>query len=929
MQRTPRSTLLRLTLVWYCISCMWNVALAQSWFEAKELIPQSFYSSIPAAISDIDGDRKDDLIILDQRRHLYVAYQRLWNQPYEIQFLTELDSTTYWSVVAVDVDRNGLRDIVLASEFGDLETFFQQPNGWEHVRTPANDVFSQAMNAVDLNEDGWIDLFVCNDVGYNAVFMNDGGDWKRDTTRFRDLDSIDAAGNYGSVWSDFDRDGDMDLYLAKCYAGAMPGDPRRINLLYENNGGQFQNTAVELGLDTDDQSWTGDFVDLNNDGSYECIVTNHDAPCSIYGLEQDTFQDISIQSGFNFESTVLQNTNEDFDRDGWLDIFISGQSEILYQNLGSGEFSFTPNYFERYYRINSGLTGDLNYDGKIDVYATYGELITGFSSLADKVWLNQLEDNRYLDVYLVGASSNPDAVGTRLDLYGPWGIQTREVKAGQSYGIQNSLTQRFGTGDTEIVDSLLVYWPSGKTDKLYNLTTNNYVFVHESNFTHSPAKSSPYQSFLCMGDTLLITAPENVAVQWMDNDTSHSRTFTTAGFYQYSVWIDSQWVRMPGQELIYNHSTNKRIQPGETCFCDGDELVLTSDDGSVVMWSTGELDNMITVDSSGEYFFSYYNTCGDTLLSDTILIEEKIVPRPNGASKADTVPPSDSLCLTVSGDNIRWFDTNNNLLGTGDTLKAYGITSDTSFHVSNNKSYALKRDTIGANTSNLKVTLNQVNRALHFEVNQNTIIHSVDVFAEVAGERQLEILDPRRRVVFSNTYALDSGFNSLPIETVLISQSGLFRMTTNSAVNRANLGTPTPKLLAKSGLLNFPFAFGENVIIYHSSFSTTDYHYFFNWDVEQIPLVCESEKAEYRIVIDSTTGINSQEIDFYFYPNPGNERIILDEVMDQVNIYDQSGSLVHSQFDCQELFISGLKPAAYIVEFKKGNSLVRKLWVKN
>ena len=59
------------------------------------------------------------------------------------------------------------------------------------------------------------------------------------------MPTLAIGGNYQSMWTDYDNDGDQDLYIAKCRGGALEGDPQRINLLYKNNGdGTFKNVII-------------------------------------------------------------------------------------------------------------------------------------------------------------------------------------------------------------------------------------------------------------------------------------------------------------------------------------------------------------------------------------------------------------------------------------------------------------------------------------------------------------------------------------------------------------------------------------------------------------------------------------------------------------------------------------------------------------
>jgi hypothetical protein len=83
--------------------------------------------------------------------------------------------------------------------------------------------------------------------------------------------NTDHSGNYGSVWSDINHDGNLDLVIAKCRQGVTnPLDPRRINQAWINDGnGNFTEQAVDRGIAIYQQSWTVDFGDVNNDGFFD------------------------------------------------------------------------------------------------------------------------------------------------------------------------------------------------------------------------------------------------------------------------------------------------------------------------------------------------------------------------------------------------------------------------------------------------------------------------------------------------------------------------------------------------------------------------------------------------------------------------------------------------------------------------------------
>src|SRR5690606_33892751 len=97
---------------------------------------------------------------------------------------------------------------------------------------------SQGASAGDFNHDGWLDAVILNDNRLNYTLMNDGTGklvWQ-DYFDFVTVPPSDNSGNYGCVYTDFDMDGDVDFYIAKCRQGVnSPTDPRRINVLFVND----------------------------------------------------------------------------------------------------------------------------------------------------------------------------------------------------------------------------------------------------------------------------------------------------------------------------------------------------------------------------------------------------------------------------------------------------------------------------------------------------------------------------------------------------------------------------------------------------------------------------------------------------------------------------------------------------------------------
>ncbi|MFT4636989.1 MAG: hypothetical protein ACI8T1_000297 [Verrucomicrobiales bacterium] len=121
----------------------------------------------------------------------------------------------------------------------------------------------------------------------------------------------------------------------------------------------------------------------------------------------------------------------------------------------------------------------MNHDGFLDVYAGYAALYNTPSTKPDRLFVNEANGNGFLAITLEGVASNRNGVGARLELHGAWGIQVREVRAGESYGITNSLTKVFGLGNTLQADRLIIRWPSGTVDELPHPAPNQFLSLRE------------------------------------------------------------------------------------------------------------------------------------------------------------------------------------------------------------------------------------------------------------------------------------------------------------------------------------------------------------------------------------------------------------------------------------------------------------------
>lgn len=461
--------------------------------EVSSWLPNHWESDHPVCIVDMNGDNLDDIVLLDDGKDLVIYFQNAAGQSFT-EYVYPAGGGgggSAWGMCAADADEDGYADVLYGGSFNDV-TYVQTNN----VETDYSEtdlgisLFLQGINFADIDNDGNLDIFACDDVGPSQIYLGDGqGNFVFNNTVL--VTAIygggeDDSGNYGSVWTDIDNDGDIDLYIAKCRQGVVdPADPRRINQLFINNGdGTYTEDAASWNINSGEQTWSADFGDIDNDGDMDLLLGQHtNEPVEVYENDGNgNFTNITTAAGLDgaFSGYVIQSKFADFDNDGFMDIYVAGANlYLIAMNNGDNTFDVS-NQTNIGCEVNSFALGDLNSDGFMDMYCTpfgYGAWNPNGS---DSVYINDGNSNNHLTITLNGIVSNPDAVGARVSIYGPWGVQVREVRSGESYGIQNTFNLMFGLGTATSTDSVVIDWPSGITDVHYNLVNDKYEFFEGS-----------------------------------------------------------------------------------------------------------------------------------------------------------------------------------------------------------------------------------------------------------------------------------------------------------------------------------------------------------------------------------------------------------------------------------------------------------------
>jgi hypothetical protein len=389
----------------------------------------------------------------------------------------------------------------------------------------------------DYDNDGDLDLFLTRPSGYqNALLRNDGG------LAFTDVTTAPLSDNgnwYSPAWADYDRDGDLDLFVSS-FGWNVP------NRLYRNDGGgTFVNvvpTAVgdccnpagyRCGAGVNWADYDGDgYPDLSintyesgvdtsmsrlyrnlGDGSF-LQTTPPDLRIGQIGLgsawgDYDNDGDLDFYKlNYNQDSRFFANDGagslarvrypvvdlsspakcllwEDLDGNGTLDVYTG-----YYNDQGANLWhydadidSFETSFWTDWGPINStGTTssvaaGDYDNDGDLDLCVTGDGRVFLIRNDKDS-------QDHWLHVDLIGVGSNRYGIGANIRVYCGANTQMREVTANPGFYNGSSITAEFGLGDISLIDSLEVRWPSGPVQTIHGpMVVDRKLTIREGDYT--------------------------------------------------------------------------------------------------------------------------------------------------------------------------------------------------------------------------------------------------------------------------------------------------------------------------------------------------------------------------------------------------------------------------------------------------------------
>lgn len=430
------------------------------------------------SLGDYDNDGREDIYVCALNGGPNRLYRNLGHfifQEVSAQAGVNYSGTSKVSSWA-DIDNDGDADLYVGNRDEAGLLYINQGNGTfteESVaRGLVNSFAASSVLFSDINRDGWLDVYIGNVLHPNALFLNTGNGYFENHTVASG--ATDQAVAMGSVFFDFDLDGDDDLYLTH--------DAQVPYILYENMGdATFQNISGDAQVNYAGFGMGVDVADYNLDGYMDMYITNLYDNVLFKNKGDGTFENVAPLYGVNNYGMGWGTVWADFDNDRYPDIYLSNDSyfspypNALYRNLEGNGFEEVSegDPCESPFGGYAAVSSDLDDDGRMDL------LVANNGTPGVQLFENTSDINHYISFRLEGVTSNRDAIGAKLEVHTALGIQYDQVIGNSGWAGNNGRWIHFGLANQTHIDKVVIRWPSGAVEEIENLQGDQKYNVRE------------------------------------------------------------------------------------------------------------------------------------------------------------------------------------------------------------------------------------------------------------------------------------------------------------------------------------------------------------------------------------------------------------------------------------------------------------------
>ena len=374
--------------------------------------------------------------------------------------------------------------------------------------------FSTGASFGDFNADGWPDIYVgnyfneytgklsvindntvvgANQIAKGYLLLNENG------KHFRDVYSaygLDFRGfGFGGVFTDYDNDGDQDLFINHDF-----GYKRTPDMLLQNRYPKksFIDVAKEEGMDLKINSMSTAVGDYNNDGLMDYYVTN--IGFNYFMVNQGIgkgFVNNAKKLGMDFFAISWGTNFADFDHDGDVDLFVANgdlnpncvpMADFYFENLGNKFEDKARAVGLADYGIGRGsVVFDYDNDGDLDLLVVNQEPVLNYPvPSVTHLYRNDSTRGNWIRIALKGVEAEIHGIGSKIEVEAGGMKMIREIDGGGSSHLsQNSVIAHFGLGNALKVDKITVYWTGGNRQVLTGTAINQLITI-----TETPTKKS-------------------------------------------------------------------------------------------------------------------------------------------------------------------------------------------------------------------------------------------------------------------------------------------------------------------------------------------------------------------------------------------------------------------------------------------------------